>query len=746
MATAGVTPAWALRYVTAEEFTLADQYLAASRDDEARVRHETEAARKRELSWERQRATDAAAATTRQQKLTKLALASTVVAAVLLVIAIGAFVWAERAQRAAVANAKLTEQVKLQVENEYAHNLLGRIHSVPTNFGINELPGLWQIAGLPPERENLRTLILSIGLKSSDESARLWIRAPYVAQALVGLDGSRREKFLNELIRPTLKQSTDRSIRLACVRLGIALKLDDVEFAEQAVRVLSDELVQGRGVSIQHALAEDLKAAVRLFPRPEHKRATSPIIEAMKRIPDAYVLRLLCDVLASLPVRLGKDDAQVVLDRLITVIENDPHKGSKVEELRELSRSIRSLPTGLDLDGSGRGTILVTGLITDSGNSEILDGLVEVIRSSAPLMSPLRCRLAAESFRIAMTKAQDSQDATAFARCLTVLTNELAKSDADAAAGQLVSAMKTTDEVDSLRTLATGLSQLPGQLSVSTGRTAIERLLESMKDAKSSRKLRVLAESLALFPEMLLESDLATAKKILLAEIRADGLPPDLEEASRGLSALPVTLSTDDALPSENVLLNLLNRVSKPKSVDSLSTALNLLAGKMQADAVEAAAKPILAAMQAEPAREKILALVNGLHGMDRNKQSLLSAEVVREVYQIVLDKMNDEGDSYFSQPINLSILAESLALAPGETPENVANAAIQKLLDAMVKTDNPVALESLAEGLRAVGGTNVSADAGHQASTTLLKRSRSRTQPRCGEFWRWHWRPSRSN
>ena len=81
-------PEWASRYVKAEEFSLADEYLAASREEEARVKRESKAARERELLLERQRATDAEAATAKQKKLT-------MVAALVALVAIAAcfFAW-----------------------------------------------------------------------------------------------------------------------------------------------------------------------------------------------------------------------------------------------------------------------------------------------------------------------------------------------------------------------------------------------------------------------------------------------------------------------------------------------------------------------------------------------------------------------------------------------------------------------------------------------------------------------------
>ena len=123
------SPVWALRDVQSEEFSLADEYLAASRDDEGRVQREEEAARERELSWERQRAIDAEAATARQRKLTKLAVTAAAIAAVLFVIGIWATWTAILARKHADNSAKeaMAQRMAAQINLAEAQFALGRI-------------------------------------------------------------------------------------------------------------------------------------------------------------------------------------------------------------------------------------------------------------------------------------------------------------------------------------------------------------------------------------------------------------------------------------------------------------------------------------------------------------------------------------------------------------------------------------------------------------------------------------------
>ena len=447
-------------------------------------------------------------------------------------------------------------------------------------------------------------------------------------------------------------------------------------------------------------------------------------------VPDAHVLRLLCDAVEDTPTRIEKPEGQRIAQRLLTVMEQDPERGSKLEMLHELSRSLRSLPENLEFSGDGRGLTLLVRLINDSGNPEIHDSFVEVVKSLAALATSTECRRGIELFGRAMSDATDTQDAHAFARCLTAVAIRLAQSNGAEAIQRLLAAIQTTNQADALQDLSKGLSQLSGQLTENDGRLVIERLFDVMDGTKSSRYQRVLAECLAEFSTLLSEEDRTRAKKRLLAEVRADVVPPDLELVAQALAALPISLSPEEALPAMKVLVDWLDRVTKAPSIDSISTALRMLAGKLTPDAAEAAAIPILAAMKKTRASEKMLALASGLSGMNRQGKTLLRPATIQAAYQSVLDRMNDKTDIYFSQPINLSLLAQTFKILPGDTPVEVANEAIRQLLAALVKSENADALQFLVDGLGYVGG-DLSKDVSEQAVRQIVEEINSERRTR---------------
>lgn len=130
------SPAWAARYISAEEFQLADSYLARSRVEKQRLLDEQESARRRELEAERRRAADAEAAaerqlalTVRQRELTNYALFAAVFAAILLIVA----VWKTFSADAERTRAQAAQRKALKNERAANNNLaranfaLGRI-------------------------------------------------------------------------------------------------------------------------------------------------------------------------------------------------------------------------------------------------------------------------------------------------------------------------------------------------------------------------------------------------------------------------------------------------------------------------------------------------------------------------------------------------------------------------------------------------------------------------------------------
>jgi hypothetical protein len=687
----------------------------AKRDEEERKTRELETLKKLADS-EAQRAGEQAHAARRSKRLSFAALG-------LAAAALVAFVWAAKAQRDA-------EGARTRIEETLAGNLLDRIHLEPGPFGVNEFPAYWQIAGLPAAHERLRSLILSNGLKNPDSATRLANRAPNVAQALVGLDAKRRGTFVSGLLMPVLKaDSSPQPAKLAAVRLGIALMMDGGEFADQSVRTLSTGLVECSDIRSLDALADDLKTTVRLFAANETSHAVGPIVDAMQQTGDVRVLRRLCEAVA-LAGTMPHGDRIRMADRLL----REMNQKTEPDVIRELIGCLAAFPETMPLLDAVGVVKSVVNAIDNSGNPDVQATLAAAMESVAVRLQPAECRAAADEILTAMKAAEDSESERTFARCLNAVAFQLARTD-DAAGTRLIldamQIMKQPDpmtvdpskavplKAEPLHELAKGLGrpnelrQLTGKVAEPEGREAVTRLLEVMENTIASHELGVLAESLILVPVKLTDEEAAKATAKLLSQLTEDSLPPDIQELAMGLAALPGTLSLADSQSSFKIILGRLDRATKSQSIGSIRDALQPLGGKLSPDAAEAVAEPILAAMTGSQDSEKLLALASALRGM----QEVLSAATIKKSYLIVLAKMHEPR---FALPIDLSILAKCLAVLPNDTPEEIANEAINLLLTALGSTKNSEAVRFLVNGLGDVGG-NLSTDVGHQAVTKTV-------------------------
>ncbi|MBS0203856.1 MAG: toll/interleukin-1 receptor domain-containing protein [Planctomycetes bacterium] len=690
------------------------EFLTASLDLRDRDVREEEARRTRELDTankladsERQRAQDQTVAARRSKRLSMVAMGLAAMAVVTSVIAY-------RAAKDARFNAAQTEVARQQIETTLANNLIERIHRAPDTFGVNEYPGIWQIAELSPDHEPLRKLVLSNGLADPESAARLANRAPQVALAIIGLDRDRRDRAINDAIVPLMKQpNAELPRRLAAARLGIALDYQDVEFAKQAVKALSEALVQAPDSRSHAGLTSDLKMAIHWIPSAELQTSIGQIVAMMEKTDDPQVLQALCESIAELKREVSLTDGRRMADRLVAVMDQQ----RMPDPIHILSSSLATLPVDLEVVDSHRVVKYLIHAIENTGNPGVQSTLVEAVQSTSDRLDPAECNPAAEIILKAMSVAEDSESMRALAQCLTAVTTRLATASSPnvpQAIQILLTAMQATNDAEPLQLLTQGLCELPGTLSRADIQIATKELLRALDAATSTQEMKTLAVSLAQLPGPLANDDLTRATSKLLANIHDDALPPDLYELCRGLDALPGKLSMDQSQKAMKSLLTRLQRASKSISITGLGAAMKDLGHKLDQQSAAVITPDILNAMKKTQSTEKILALSSAMVGI----QSVVTPKDIEDAYAIVLNLMHD--DSYFL-PIDLCMLAQSMSVLPGITPEAVADKAIRRLLDAMAMTANSDAVSYLVEGLGYLGG-NISAVAGHKAIIQVLK------------------------
>lgn len=691
------------------------QFLAACLEQRDRGVQEEADRRAREMETlrklaesERQCASDQAIAARRSRWQTRAALTFAIAA-------LAAFLWAARAQRHAERNARQTEEARKEIAEILASNMCERIHEFPSSFGIGEFSNFWQIAGLPHDHEPLRMRLLTLGFEKPHFIGRLINRAPNVALSIVGLDLERREHALQETILPVLKDPTASTAKiLAAVRLGIALKVEGADFAEQAIRSLTNAIVNATDDQVLDGLTADLLSAVRSMPVAESQKAILPIVDAMERTNDARVLRRLCDAVNALPGQMATDDGHRVGDRLLAVME----KERQPERIRELSDSLTSLPKDLKKINAPRGVRYIMKAIEGTRRIEVQDSLVAAVRTASERLNPDECRTISDELLGTMLRTRDSETAQVYARCLRAVALHLSETDADKAIAILLQGMEATEEADPLKELCAGLARLKGKFTEANRRSATGRLLKLMSTQASSRDLRVLAECLGTVPWRLSGESTQRAKSQLITLfVNPDVTPPDLVELANGLTALPAELNQDECLQLYRAIMAALEKVPRAESIREIGLSLETLGGKLTAANSAAVADIVLSAMETSRDEEKLRALTRGVRGMKK----VIDPAKVTKAYEIVNGKLRDPK----LLPIDICLLVECMAILPDDIPEAIADESIRRTLKILEITENSEIIQLVVDNLGLIG-SDVSAPVGHQAIVQILERIRT--------------------
>jgi hypothetical protein len=386
--------------------------------------------------------------------------------------------------------------------------------------------------------------------------------------------------------------------------------------------------------------------------------------------------------------------------------------------IRELIRCQQVFPKDLRFVDADRVVNSVVRAIETTGNPAVKNSLADAMESIVDRLRPAECRSAADNILRAMKEAENSESVLVFARCLNAVAVHLSETDIAQGTKTILDGMQITAESEPLRELSNGLVRLKGKVAEADGRDAIARLLKVMDGTTVSHELRILAESLRLVPTALSEADAAKATTRLLSQFHENTVSQDLIELAKGLSSLPGPLTGTDGVALLQSILGRLEHADKSATISSLRGALEPLCAKLPPDVTETAGELILAAMASSTDSEKLLAASHGLRGME----TVVTEATIAKAYRIILAKMREES---FGQPIDLSLLAESLAVLPGDTPEAVANDAIRMLLDKLRQTTNTISVQYLVAGLGTVGG-NLSADVGRKAIEQILETIRN--------------------
>ena len=655
------------------------EFLAASLEQRDREKREEIDRQKREIETltklagiEKQRASEQAASARRSkwQSIFAMTLAVTALIA-------SAFAW--KAQKQA-------RHAWQEVEQTYANDLLARISGQPGDLEQNEIDAFWQIASL---KESQQTLREKLSLQSFEISnvERLINRAPFVARAVVGLDNNRRSALKLKILallnnsKPSSQDPRDqKNLKLAAARVGVALNIKDENFTDAAIESLSLNMADCHDPKILKSLKDDLSTAMASLSSDRRHLAIERVIKAIEASSKAENVTALCNsILETTNLQLSQADTRRIGSRLVPLMNKttgDPRV------FVGLVKCMISLPEHLAENFNVKsGVSFIVDTMTEYPSREIRETLLDVYESGVKRLNPVQREIAANQILSSMQPSCDSDEMDFLARCLAVVTPQIPSNGIDL----LLQGMNATTNAQSLQRLFEALQQLQGSVTGEDSRKALSRLMNVIHQEELPPSLMVLAACLKNIPHKIPEREMALVKEALLTRMKTYDTPPGMMDLSIGLASLPDKLSRQDSERAFSILLGWLDEVTETDLVKMLGDAMKSLGTNLSDDAAETGAEMILSHMENTVDTRKLIAMANGLQGM----QEVISAKAIDKSIMILTTKLRSS-----KLPIEVANVVESLSTIPGQLSETIADEMLERMLSFLLEKETEQSLQ----------------------------------------------------
>jgi serine/threonine protein kinase len=335
-----------------------------------------------------------------------------VAAALALLIGGGWFTWQlDKRATEAQENEQKAKAALAQVEETLADGLLRPLGHTSDSPLENELAVLWDLATLPKERDRVRLLFIDRALDRVKTAGQLERRAAYASHAAVGLDGARRRRLEETLLRRLREAATDLRVRRACARVAIALQSEHAELTGEAATAL---------------------------------------VEVMVRTTDPFDLRVLAEAVAAVAGRLGPEQAReacgAAADRLLSAIATTPPPGRA-----GLAKAVAAVAGRLDAQQAREGAGRLLTAMGQAQNLIALDSLGFAVAAVAGRLDDQQareaCGAAADRLLTAMTTARVRFQAELnVSEAVAALSVRLGPQRAQQGAGRMLNAVALTTD------------------------------------------------------------------------------------------------------------------------------------------------------------------------------------------------------------------------------------------------------------------------------------------------------------
>jgi hypothetical protein len=318
-----------------------------------------------------------------------------------------------------------------------------------------ELDALWELAR---SNDAVRHGFLVQALEHPATAEQFRRRADMAIRAAVGLDPDRRENVFLNVVSPCVRRRPpDLSIKLACVKIGMALSTagGDPNFSGFAAETLVEAIEQTSDPEKLWGLAQALSPVPRQLSAVDAQKAVAQMIAVIERTADARGgllwearidndrhLKALEQALKTMVEKLVPADAHKVFVQLIASIERPNH----ARQLDILAEALQAVPGELaPADAQRAFTQLIT-IIERTTNPYQLEPLAKALKAVSGELSAADAQRAFAHILATVYKTTDPRQLEALAKALRAVPGELAPAHAQRVFAQILAAVdKTTD-------------------------------------------------------------------------------------------------------------------------------------------------------------------------------------------------------------------------------------------------------------------------------------------------------------
>jgi chaperone required for assembly of F1-ATPase len=590
-------------------------------------------------------------------------------AAFLLIAAVGTYEWERRAE-AQVAKS--------------ADDILNVLRFEQNKIDEGDAGALLRLASAD-EKARQRTLALVL---TDPNRARFFIRQPEaVIRAIAAVSPRYRDLSTVSLADALVAFPINRpELAIATPKAASLLGRPEVVPLDWLLTAIKTTTNPG---ALQ-ALGAGLGAVAAKLSDKEAREAVEPFLAALKTITNPFAAQALGAGLGALPVKLSDQAAKEAVEPFLAALKTT----TRPDALRALGVGLGAFPAKLSDRQAKEAVEPFLAALKTTTSPDALRALGAGLGAVAAKFSDSQAKEAVEPFLAAIKGTTDPDALGALGAGLAAVTAKLSASQAKEAVEPFLAAVKTTTVPYALGALGAGLGAVTAKLSDSQAKEAVEPFLAAIKGTTDPYALRALGAGLGAVPAKLSDSQAKEAVEPFLAAIKGTTNPYVLPILGAGLGAVTAKLSDQAAKEAVEPFIAALKTTTSPDALGALGAGLGALAANLSDSQAKEAVEPFLAALKTTTGPLSLGALGAVL----RPLAAKLSDSQAKEAVEPFLSALKTT-----TSPDALGALGAGLGALAAKLSDSQAKEAVEPFLAALKTTTDPNALWPLGAGLEAV-------------------------------------------